>query len=890
MIPIEHGIAIIGMSGRFPGAETIEEYWENLCGGKEAISRFTNEELKQSGVSEKLAESPQYIRAKAILKDIELFDAEFFGMSAKEAQITDPQHRLFLECAWEALESAGYHSEGFSGSIGVYGGSGPNTYYLNHLHPNTSIRETTPEELLRIGNEKDYLTTRVSYKLNLKGPSLNIQTACSTSLAAICTACNHLLTYQCDMALAGGVSISTPQQTGYSYKEGMIFSPDGSCRPFDANANGTVPGNCVGLVVLKRYEEALADGDRIYAVIRGYGLNNDGKEKIGFSAPSVQGQSQAIASAIDMAGISAETISYVEAHGTGTVLGDPIEIAALTEAFQRDTDKKGICAIGSAKGNIGHTMEAAGVAGLIKAVLSLDRRTLPPSLHFKQANPHIDFEKGPFYVNTTLKPWEEKSFPRRASVSSFGFGGTNAHVVLEESPARVPTSPPTKPQSLTLSAKTPAALEKMSSRLAEHLRKNPTLNLADVAFTLQKGRKTFECKRTVVCDTLQEAIEALSSPDQNQTINNELQQEQQIQPGRRVPLPTYPFEKKRYWIDPEVLKSVPNVKVKENISVETSLLAIWKELLGISAISINDDFFKLGGDSLIAIQMIAQIETDLGVSLKLPVLLERSTIAQLAPLIAQKKPQPPTHIVELKQGDKNKPLFLIHPIGGTVYCYKPLVDCLAYPGTIYGIESPETSSFKTIEEIAFFYIQTIRRIQPEGPYSLLGASFGGLISFEIARQLSQAGQTISLLAMADILRPEQIVERNSDPVSLLIELFEGKEFDRMNISSEDQMKRLIQSMGLEFAPFSEQRKIFERVKIHCEALSRYHPQQYKGKILFFQADEKFIRNPNLSLGDTWKDLAEGGIEIHDISGNHLSMLTQPHVAKLAHLLETHLPK
>ena len=340
MSPFENGIAIIGMSGRFPGAETIEEYWENLCGAKESISRFTQQK-------------PGTVPARGTLKDIELFDADFFGMSAKEAQVTDPQHRLFLECAWEALENAGYHPEGFSGAIGVYGGSGPNSYYLNHLHSNASIQETIAEELLRIGNEKDYLTTRVSYKLNLKGPSLNIQTACSTSLAAVCTACNHLLTYQCDMALAGGVSISTPQETGYSYKEGMIFSPDGSCRPFDAEANGTIPGNCVGIVVLKRYEEALADGDRIYAVIRGYGLNNDGKEKIGFSAPSIQGQSQAIAIAIDMAGVPAETIGYVEAHGTGTLLGDPIEIAALTEAFQRDTRKTEFCAIGSVKSNIG---------------------------------------------------------------------------------------------------------------------------------------------------------------------------------------------------------------------------------------------------------------------------------------------------------------------------------------------------------------------------------------------------------------------------------------------------------------------------------------------------------------------------------------------------------
>ncbi|WP_071592438.1 type I polyketide synthase [Kamptonema formosum] len=429
------GIAIIGMAGRFPGAKNVDEFWKNLRDGLESISFFSEEELKSSGIDESVICDPRYVKARAVLEDIELFDASFFGFNPREAEITDPQHRFFLESAWEALENAGYNSETYEGSIGVYAGTGSyNTYLLHNLYPNHKLRELVGDFQLMIANEKDFLSTRVSYKLNLKGPSVTVQTACSTSLVAISMACQSLLNYQCDMALAGGVSIGVNQKTGYFYKEGMILSPDGHCRAFDAKAQGTVSGSGVGIVLLKRLEEAIADGDYIHAVIKGCALNNDGAFKIGYTAPSIDGQAQAIADALALAEVHPETISYVEAHGTGTPLGDPIEIAALTQAFSAETKKKGFCAIGSVKTNIGHLDAAAGVTGLIKTVQALKHQLIPPSLHFEQPNPKIDFANSPFYVNTKLSEWKVGKTPRRAGVSSFGIGGTNAHVVLEEAP------------------------------------------------------------------------------------------------------------------------------------------------------------------------------------------------------------------------------------------------------------------------------------------------------------------------------------------------------------------------------------------------------------------------------------------------------------------------
>jgi acyl transferase domain-containing protein/acyl carrier protein len=506
-------IAVVGLSGRFPGAKNIEEFWQNLRNGVDSISRFTDKELATSGINSAVLNDPNYVKAKGVLGGIDLFDASFFGFSPWDAEIMDPQHRIFLETAWEALENAGYEATTYPGPIGVFAGASVNDYIFGL---SSKLKPEDPADFYQrlIGNEKDFLTTRVSYKLNLKGPSINVQTACSTSLVAVQLACQSLLNYQCSMALAGGVCLMVRQKAGYLYKDGLIISPDGYCRAFDAKGQGTIFGEGVGIVVLKRLSEALANGDNIYAVIKGIAINNDGSVKVGFPAPSVDGQAEVITMAQALSSVDPETISYIEAHGTATPLGDPIEMAALNQAFTAKSNKKGFCAVGSVKTNIGHLDAASGVAGLIKTVLALKHKEIPPSLHFEKPNPNIDFENSPFYVNTKLSEWKVDGFPRRAGVSSFGIGGTNVHAVLEEAPI-VEASGKSRPwQLLLLSAQTSTALEKMTINFVDYLNQHPDLNLADVAYTLQVGRKTFDYRRMLVCQNVNDAVSALEAAPQ----------------------------------------------------------------------------------------------------------------------------------------------------------------------------------------------------------------------------------------------------------------------------------------------------------------------------------------------------------------------------------------
>jgi acyl transferase domain-containing protein/acyl carrier protein len=506
-------IAIVGMSGRFPGAKNVEEFWRNLREGVEAVTFFSEEELEREFVDPSELRDPNYVKVRAILDDVEMFDAPFFGFSPREAAITDPQHRLFMECCWEALEDAGYDPQKYPGTIGIYGGAGANTYLLFNLASAGLLTGSASTFQSFIYNKNDHLTSRVAYKLNLRGQSMTVQTACSTSLVAVSLACQNLLNYQIDMALAGGVSVIVPQKTGYLFHDRGIASPDGHCRAFDAKAQGTVSGNGVGIVILKRLQDALADGDTIRAVIRGSAINNDGALKAGYTAPSIDSQAEVIAMALGLAGVDAETISYIEAHGTGTPLGDPIEIAALTRAFRRQTNKNGFCAVGSVKTGIGHLDTAAGVAGLMKTVLMLQNRMVAPSLNFDEPNPEIDFANSPFYVNTKLHYWQTDSTPRRAGVSSFGIGGTNAHVVLEEAPERAPSGPSRAWQLLLLSAKTAPALETAGLNLVSFLKEHRSLNLADIAHTLRVGRKDFEHRRMLVCRDVDEAIVNLETLD-----------------------------------------------------------------------------------------------------------------------------------------------------------------------------------------------------------------------------------------------------------------------------------------------------------------------------------------------------------------------------------------
>jgi acyl transferase domain-containing protein/acyl carrier protein len=506
---LSQAIAIIGLSCRFPDAPDAETFWRNLEQGRESLATYSDEEILATGVPPALLNHPNYVKRGTALEDAEWFDASFFGYSAREAEVLDPQHRVFLECAWEALEDAGYGGEARPRRTGVYAGCTMASYLFHNLLANRAVLDTVSAYPAILATDKDFLATRTSYKLNLKGPSLTIQTACSTSLVAVQTACQGLLGGQCDMALAGGVSIIFPQKSGYLYSEGMIFSPDGHCRPFDANAKGIRCGAGAGVVALKRLEDALRDGDSIRAVILGAAINNDGAAKMGYTAPSVEGQAEVIAAAIEMAGVDPATIHYVEAHGTGTEVGDPIEVAALEQAFRKKTDGRQFCALGSVKSNIGHLDAAAGVAGLIKTVLVLQNRKIPPTIHFSRPNPRIDFEKSPFFVNAALAAWPAEEGPRRAGISSFGIGGTNAHAVLEEAPAPNASEVLWPGQLLVLSARTGSALDAMRERLARHLEAHPETSLADACFTLQQGRLRMRHRLAIPCFSREEAIRAL---------------------------------------------------------------------------------------------------------------------------------------------------------------------------------------------------------------------------------------------------------------------------------------------------------------------------------------------------------------------------------------------
>jgi acyl transferase domain-containing protein/acyl carrier protein len=502
-------LAVIGMSCRFPGAHTPEEFWRNLRDGIESIRFLSEAELEPSALEPAaLRKSPQYVRAAAMIEGAELFDAAFFGISPKEAEVMDPQQRVFLECAWAALESAGYDPERYRERIGVYAGARTNTYVFN-LFSNPAAQGMPGAFEVGLGNDLAFLSTRVSHRLNLRGPAYSLHTACSTALVAIHLAAQALTAGECRMALAGGVAIQTPQRTGYPYQPGGVVSPDGHCRAFDAKAQGTLFGNGVGVVVLKRLADALEDGDTIHAVLRGSAINNDGAQKASFSAPSAQGQARVIRDAHLASEVDARSITYVEAHGMGTQLGDPIEVNALTRAFRASTQETGFCALGSVKPNIGHLDAAAGIASFLKVVLALKHRQLPPTLHFETPNPQIDFASSPFFVNAALRDWEPGAHPRRAGVSAFGFGGTNAHVILEEAPPAAPT-PDARPwHLLPLSAKTPTALDAATEALAAHLEQHPEQVLGDVAYTLQVGRQAFQHRRIAVVRDREHAIHVL---------------------------------------------------------------------------------------------------------------------------------------------------------------------------------------------------------------------------------------------------------------------------------------------------------------------------------------------------------------------------------------------
>jgi polyketide synthase PksJ len=606
---LDHAIAIIGMHVRVPGAEGLEAFWQNLEQGKHSIHYFSDEELRKAGIEEHLIHHPDYVKASARLEDLELFDASFFDMTPREVEILDPQHRILLEGVWRALEHAGIDPYRYPDRIGLYAGVGFNGYLIHNILPNPSVIEQSGAWQLSISNDKDFAPTRIAYKLNLQGPAISINTACSTSLVATAMAASALLNYQCDTAIAGGCSLNIPQDAGYMHVPGGTLSADGTCRPFDAKGGGTVDGNGTATVVMKRYQDALRDGDTIYALITGFAINNDGSVKVGYTAPGVAGQADVIMEAMEMAGVQSDDIDFIETHGTATELGDTVEISALREAHSPTGSEKGVCYLGSVKSNIGHLDTAAGTAGLIKTVLALQHQKIPPTCHFNEPNPLLDLESSHFRINNKTLVWKSSNDkPRRAGVSSFGIGGTNAHLIVEEAPPTLRDVHDSAQAVFTagnsgrplylfpLSAKSPKALVLLLDELNDHLSADPTCSLCDVAYTLQQGRSRFDYRVIIAAseDDRAELLAGLSAISKSikqsqaqdtqggnirqQLVSLSLEQMQLIQhkvlldaskewlsgtepdwtklapKAKKVALPGHPFLRSRYWIDPPASK------------------------------------------------------------------------------------------------------------------------------------------------------------------------------------------------------------------------------------------------------------------------------------------------------------------------------------------------
>lgn len=650
--------AVVGMACRYPGAADVDSFWNNLVNGVDSVTRTDPRPVPGgSGV---------YTPARGLLADPEWFDAGYFGYLPVQARILSPQHRVFLECGVEALEHAGIDPDRFDGRIGVYAG-GTETGYA---HAVKAARDTLPPvsdwEIL-IANGADFLASRLAYKLGLRGPAITVQAACATALVAVHTAVAGLLSGDCDLALAGGAAVHVPAKES-PYADGGILSRDGYCRPFDAKAGGTVGADGAGIVVLKRLADALADGDRIHAVLRGTAVNNDGAARVGYTAPSVGGQAAVIRDAQLIAGTNADTIGYVEAHGTGTPLGDPIEIAALTKAFRADTDRVGYCRIGSVKSNIGHTDAAAGAAGLIKAVLAVEHGLIPPSLHYQEPNLRADLTSSPFRVVTSLEEWHPADgTPRRAGVSSFGIGGTNAHVVLEQPPVPVRSSSSSPWQLLPLSARTLEALEEVTARLASYLRANPGIAIADVAWTLQAGRREHLCRRYAIVRDTSDAASVLADPGHPRmadgaetsprpSIPQSARQLAELgdrwlagtaidwaathagERRRPVPLPTYPFQRQRYAVESATAPGDTGFEADPTSPADggdaiVTLTRLIAETLDLPDTGPRDDFFDLGGDSVLATHLLSEVNRLFGVDIDALSLYDAPTAVDLAALI-----------------------------------------------------------------------------------------------------------------------------------------------------------------------------------------------------------------------------------------------------------------
>lgn len=693
--PSSTDVAVVGMAGRFPGARSISEFWRLIRDGRDATQVLSDEQLAAAGVPEEERRDPRYVPVWAGIEGVDLFDAAFFGYSPRDAELIDPQQRILLECSWEALEDAAFDPGQFPGEIGVYAASGLSHYLLYNLAPNDEVVRAAGALNIALGNDKDYLSTRISYKLNLTGPSVNVQTNCSSGLVAVHHAIASLLDYQCDLAVVGAVSIRDAAPAGYLHEVGGTSSPSGRIRAFDQQADGHFISDGVAAIVLRRGVDAVQGNDHIYAMLKGSAVKNDGAAKAGFAATSRVGQVRTIKSALSMAAVAPQTVRYVEASGSGTLMGDAIELAAIREAYG-PRDAGDVCVVGSVKPNVGHLATVSGLASMIKAVLALQHGQIPPTLNFSHLNRQADLDARQFVINAALRDWEPGQGPRRAGVSSFGVGGTNAHLILEEAPPPR-ARPPEAPQwhLIAVSAATPQALTSMLRCMASHLERAPGQSLGDIAFTSQVGRRPMAVRWFVVATAPAEAARMLRALAESRTSGSHkgrladpaalvarLRQADAHSEGyrvllaelgdawcagasvdwaslhdgvsrARVALPTYQFQRQVYWI---ARPARPRLTAHEasadqagtgpghdpartarsevpTAPLEVAIGDVWRRLLGVAQIGLYDSFLELGGDSMSAARTIAEIAEAFHVDLNIQDFLETPTIAAIAAIV-----------------------------------------------------------------------------------------------------------------------------------------------------------------------------------------------------------------------------------------------------------------
>ncbi|MFJ2061354.1 beta-ketoacyl synthase N-terminal-like domain-containing protein [Streptomyces sp. NPDC087908] len=920
-----HAIAIIGMAGRFPGASDPSELWNLVLEGKEVVRAFTKDELREAGVPEDVMSSSSYRPYAATLDGIEDFDAEFFGITPAEARLTDPQHRLFLECVLSALEDAGTSPSSCNRNVGVFGSSSLSSYLVQHVLADPVYSGSAFDYSVLLGNDKDFLTTRVSYRLGLQGPSSTIQSACSSSLAAVDAAVSALLLGRCEVAVAGGVSITTPQTVGYTHRDGGTFSADGHCRPFDANASGMVRGSGAAVVVLKRLDQAVQDRDRVYAVISGIAVNNDGARKAGFTAPGYAGQVEAARQALEAAGVSGDDIGYVEAHGTGTFLGDPIEIAALSEAYGEPEHLGGsTCALGSIKANIGHLDAAAGVTGLIKAALVLHHQRIPPQINFTATNPQLYLDDTRFHVPVTaVRP--ERAL-RAAGVTALGIGGTNVHCVLTAAPP-VPPRPAQAPEGayvLKITARSHAAIRATAADLADWLTASPDARLDDVAYTLRVGREPRAVSGSVIVRSIDDAVAALRAladgvgefpTDADLGCDIDKQRTSEVT-ARKVSLPLTRFQRTRHWID-HPRRVMGDLAIDDSVregSTEketdeagpaagdtlTAVTKLLRDRLGSREFGPDDDFFAHGGDSLTAVAVVAALRDVLPRPLTLNDFTAFRTPRRVVEANADRPkkngPSDRDGLFLIKEGNDDQAVFLIHPSGGTVMFAYALAAHSSYGGAIWAIGYPSDAVQppRSITELAERYAALVRCVRPYGPYRLGGYSLGGTVALEMARILESQEQEVERIVLLDTLPPEK--RRQQVDESSFLSAFPDLLAATLGVplppprlegppSADEAIELLAQPDWTEHTR-AALRAVYKSWLHTLQALQTHTPSSWSGPVHIIAAQdplpfEHATMPPTPLEPDDWRPVLTGHLNVARVPGDHFSIFGQAMVPAVA---------